>query len=261
MTPVGKILILPKGRYDADTVYKILDLVMHNGTSWIAKKTVVGIEPSEENVEYWQKLVDIGDAIDHGIEEFFGSGDSSLPLTIPSLTLYNSDNADMRGTLGIDDEGALVFGGSLIFHSLNLDAYLNSYMAKYLMGNSFSQNKIVSYVGTGECGVDNPCSVTLNFAPRMLLFLGEITDEGKVEGFDAYTGSTNAPTMRNIILCDNLTTEYVSENTGLTNSGLSEGNPKCSGKKSEDGKIISWYGGSAKMQCNEVNHTYYFLAI
>lgn len=57
MASAGRILIMPKGNYDANTTYEMLDLVFHNGTSWLARKTVVGIEPSEANEEYWQCLL------------------------------------------------------------------------------------------------------------------------------------------------------------------------------------------------------------
>lgn len=59
MASAGRILIMPKGNWDAEAEYEMLDLVYHNGTSWLAKKNVVGIEPSKENEEYWHKLVDI----------------------------------------------------------------------------------------------------------------------------------------------------------------------------------------------------------
>lgn len=58
MATAGRILILPKGEYDASVTYEMLDLVKHNGTSWLAKKTVVGIEPSIANGEYWQDVLD-----------------------------------------------------------------------------------------------------------------------------------------------------------------------------------------------------------
>lgn len=54
----GKIIILPKGNYNAFTDYKILDLVNYNGVSWLAKKPVKGIEPSEANAEYWHRMFD-----------------------------------------------------------------------------------------------------------------------------------------------------------------------------------------------------------
>lgn len=59
MASAGRILILPKGEYNSSTTYEMLDLVKHNGKSWLAKKTSVGIEPSTENSEYWQDMFDI----------------------------------------------------------------------------------------------------------------------------------------------------------------------------------------------------------
>lgn len=57
MANAGRILILPKGDYDASATYEMLDLVFYNGTSWIAKKTVAGIEPNRTNGEYWQSVI------------------------------------------------------------------------------------------------------------------------------------------------------------------------------------------------------------
>ena len=57
MASAGRILIIPKGNYDSSVTYEMLDMVLHNGTSWLAKKTVVGIEPSEINIEYWHKII------------------------------------------------------------------------------------------------------------------------------------------------------------------------------------------------------------
>ena len=59
MASAGRILIMPKGEWNAETTYEMLDLVCHNGKSWLAKKDVVGIEPSEANEEYWHDLITI----------------------------------------------------------------------------------------------------------------------------------------------------------------------------------------------------------
>lgn len=59
MASAGRILIMPKGNYNSGTTYEMLDLVNHNGKSWLAKKTSVGIEPSDANGEYWQNMFDI----------------------------------------------------------------------------------------------------------------------------------------------------------------------------------------------------------
>lgn len=34
----GRILILPKGHWNAETEYEMLDFVYYKGTSWLAKK-------------------------------------------------------------------------------------------------------------------------------------------------------------------------------------------------------------------------------
>lgn len=59
MANAGRILIMPKGAYSATATYEMLDLVSYNGTSWLAKKTCEGIEPSEANAEYWHNMFDL----------------------------------------------------------------------------------------------------------------------------------------------------------------------------------------------------------
>lgn len=61
MTSAGRILIIPKGNYDSSVTYEMLDLVYHNNTSWVAKKTSVGIEPTDANSNEWHKLCDSTD--------------------------------------------------------------------------------------------------------------------------------------------------------------------------------------------------------
>ncbi len=56
MSSAGRILIMPKGNWNAETEYEMLDLVYHNGRSWLAKKNVMGIEPSDANSEHWMKM-------------------------------------------------------------------------------------------------------------------------------------------------------------------------------------------------------------
>lgn len=59
MASAGRILIMPKGTYNASTTYEMLDMVSHNGSSWVAKKTVKGVEPSTTNAEHWQQMSDL----------------------------------------------------------------------------------------------------------------------------------------------------------------------------------------------------------
>ena len=67
MTSAGRILIMPKGNYDSSTTYEMLDLVFSGGASWVAKKTVTGIEPSDAASEHWMKMCESVDL--SGIEQ------------------------------------------------------------------------------------------------------------------------------------------------------------------------------------------------
>lgn len=64
MASAGRILIMPKGNWVAETEYEMLDLVYHNGASWLAKKDVVGIEPTSLNTEHWQMVASEGVKVD-----------------------------------------------------------------------------------------------------------------------------------------------------------------------------------------------------
>ena len=64
MASAGRILILPKGNYNAETEYEMLDLVFYDGASWVAKKSVVGITPSESSGDYWMKMCESANLVE-----------------------------------------------------------------------------------------------------------------------------------------------------------------------------------------------------
>lgn len=68
MTTAGRILIMPKGNYDSTKTYEMLDLVKHNGTSWLAKKECTGVEPKTSNDEYWQNMFDADSFVDSKLD-------------------------------------------------------------------------------------------------------------------------------------------------------------------------------------------------
>ena len=72
MATAGRILIIPKGAWGSGIAYEALDLVSHNGNSWLCKKTAVGIEPSVGNAEYWFKFTDNA-TVDVELEEIRNS--------------------------------------------------------------------------------------------------------------------------------------------------------------------------------------------
>ena len=106
MASAGRILIMPKGNYDSSATYEMLDLVKHNGTSWLAKKTATGIEPSDANSEYWQNLLDlnIADALGGykiSTKIYTGTTDENGFLTPYDITVDTTDILSCKITDGI----------------------------------------------------------------------------------------------------------------------------------------------------------------
>ena len=126
-----------------------------------------------------------------------------------------------------------------------------------------------SYVGTGTYGANNPCSLTFNFVPKLLIFFNKdcnglfLTDGYSQVG---YIGIVNLTT---------LTTSYT--RGGVVSSSFSDydgdGYSTINGYslKSSNGKTIKWYcEGSksgftypriTKAQLNENNITYYYMGV
>ena len=61
MATAGRVLIIPKGKYNAETQYGSLDMVSHGGKGWICKKTCIGIEPAEG--DYWAECIDVSEEL------------------------------------------------------------------------------------------------------------------------------------------------------------------------------------------------------
>ena len=57
MATAGRILIIPRGKYNEESTYNMLDMVSFGGKGWICKKTCIGIEPIEG--EYWAECIDM----------------------------------------------------------------------------------------------------------------------------------------------------------------------------------------------------------
>lgn len=117
--------------------------------------------------------------------------------------------------------------------------------------------EMVSYVGTGTYGVNNPCSLTFSYAPKLLIWVGrKYNDNGSIKPPAA--GSENAKYTSFMHSTQQLTTSYVS-GAGFADNIDSE---QCYGKISEDGKTYFWYTTKgASQQLNNTAYTYYFVAI
>lgn len=62
---LGKVTITPKGNWDENTTYRRLDVVVRNGSSWLARKPCIGKLP-EESTDYWQLLAERGENGERG---------------------------------------------------------------------------------------------------------------------------------------------------------------------------------------------------
>lgn len=121
------------------------------------------------------------------------------------------------------------------------------------------QVELVTYVGTGAGGSGDEseaCSITFNAPPRLLLMLGWALSGNDVHWSASTEGAVN------VMLCELLGTSYT-EGHGFSKSSTTAGGDRW-GKKSEDGKTISWYTDTSNNTANQYNIsgvTYYVLAI
>lgn len=159
MASAGRILIIPKGNYDSSVTYEMLDLVYHNGKSWLAKKTAVGIEPSEANGEYWHLMFNLDNKLDisggtltGGLGLGGGSGHLNADGVYASLQVAKNANNfrylrimnPLQENFPIDQAiqwANTVDGVETVYnligeHNLSLlDYYINAKIAEYLSKN------------------------------------------------------------------------------------------------------------------------------
>lgn len=117
--------------------------------------------------------------------------------------------------------------------------------------------EIVSYTGTGESGSASPCTLTFSFKPTIAMLIGKISVSERT--FSPVLAEEYNNRRNTTVFIDQMTTEYV-ERHGF---GYSYGT-LIYGKRSEDGKTISWYyngSGSEDYQYNNNLYEYYVLAI
>lgn len=111
---------------------------------------------------------------------------------------------------------------------------------------------LVSYTGTGNYGIDNPSSLTFDFAPKVVLLVGY-----KVGAIwrPLMSIASYERVMTAVVMQDVSTTYEVGAGLGAIH------NSELYGKKSSDGKTLTWYStNNATSQCN-ASVGYYFLAL
>jgi hypothetical protein len=117
MISAGRVLIKPRGEWNAETTYHMLDLVNHKGYAYLAKRTVVGIEPSDDYPEYWHNMLDINKIVAEAMAETLASEVSELlkddlsearyvtdllaEVDVPTFVHWNSETANTPFTEGL----------------------------------------------------------------------------------------------------------------------------------------------------------------
>lgn len=109
----GRILIIPRGDWDNQEEYKMLDLVRHGRTIYLAKKTSTNIEPgTDNNEEYWFKFYEPSGDLDdkangRGISFLIEDGVPYMEYTVSArqivyengVPIEMANEADMNAAL------------------------------------------------------------------------------------------------------------------------------------------------------------------
>lgn len=258
---------MPKGNYNAETEYEMLDLVFNGGASWVAKKTVKGIEPTDDNAEHWMKMcesVDLTEVIQR-IAALEAQMLGTISLDDIDLSAYATKGEVATLTTNLNELDERV--DAVEPKVTNLTTDVNS-LKSLTSGipSSFSKVKVLTYQGVGTYGVTNACKVTVeDFVPRVLLYVGfhhNYQSGGAVSIFQNGASSNGQYYTENVILCDFLTTSYQG-GMGFKESTSNDPIMRYA-KKSEDGKTVYWYvgdGGDQFKQLNGSSRTYYVIAI
>jgi len=211
-----------------------------------------------------------------------GTGNSRYLKSVADfLTLYpdytSFAQALIAGTLPIDMNGVNAAGWTQQATPLNkatlltdqtetaiwgdasdrtIDDVLNKFLSiSQAIQSSYARFAIGSYTGTGTYGADNPCSLTFDFAPDVV-WIYKYGDRETAGAGGTYPTYSIMPTSR-------LPTTYTA-GYGFGDGFGANYTRYSYGKKSEDGKTISWYTSENlsgnQNQFNENGTIYYYMA-
>ena len=139
----------------------------------------------------------------------------------------------------------------------------NAFSTLASMVNSRAKIATGSYVGTGTYGASNPCSLTFDFSPNLILFFPKVVISvgGGSVSYNGFTGYDGYMSSYYFLLTSILTTDYAQ--TGLPYGGGRDSNSdKSYAKKESNGRKVYWYSTDgeygAHAQLN-AKRTYYYV--
>lgn len=101
----GRVLLMPKGDYDASTEYHVLDWVLYNGRPYVAKQTTTGNVPI--NTTYWQLMLDFPTEVDAAPTE--NSQNLVRSGGVYSAIAVKANTTDVSTSLGLKADKADAF--------------------------------------------------------------------------------------------------------------------------------------------------------
>lgn len=120
--------------------------------------------------------------------------------------------------------------------------------------------ELVTYVGTGTYGASNPTSLTFDFVPSVVFYLGRLYPDSWFQQAPQLPGYTAI--KDNWIVIPSIMPEDYTVRWGFASATTDSILGKLYGKVSADKKTMSWYNEqNSEAQLNASRHTYYFLGI
>ena len=224
--------------------------VVIGSTIQVEENGAISFAPDSGATQYWPNSVDVSLMKGKFFHTVGGEGDSDEigNFSDPNYWVYLPEDAVITRESPVGSSTTIfttkyqpVTGYPAIPAGITIE-YLG------VLGDKIRM-QIVSYIGTGTSGEATPCSITADFKFKTAEYLGSLRG-GSLSPAVTYIDA------RDKVLSEAITTEF----TAYSGFCLDDSQDSF-GKKSEDGKTITWYSRYNNRQSNQLNEEgvkYYF---
>ena len=224
--------------------------VVIGSTIQVEENGAISFAPDSGATQYWSDSVDVSLMKGKFFHTVGGEGDSDEigNFSDPNYWVYLPEDAVITRESPVGSSTTIfttkyqpVTGYPAIPAGITIE-YLG------VLGDKIRM-QIVSYIGTGTSGEATPCSITADFKFKTAEYLGSLRG-GSLSPAVTYIDA------RDKVLSEAITTEF----TAYSGFCLDDSQDSF-GKKSEDGKTITWYSRYNNRQSNQLNEAgvkYYF---
>ena len=224
--------------------------VVIGSTIQVEENGAISFAPDSGATQYWPNSVDVSLMKGKFFHTVGGEGDSDEigNFSDPNYWVYLPEDAVITRESPVGSSTTIfttkyqpVTGYPAIPAGITIE-YLG------VLGDKIRM-QIVSYIGTGTSGAATPCSITADFEFKTAEYLGSLRG-GSLSPAVTYIDA------RDKVLSEAITTEF----TAYSGFCLDDSQDSF-GKKSEDGKTITWYSRYNNRQSNQLNEAgvkYYF---